>query len=165
MRQKWLRMWWWCAARASHGPRPATAGLCQSWWTRSCRTLSSRWRKLCPPIGASFRSSRDSAMRGFKSRWYLHSSGEHMVAHGRCSSSSACTSASVGTSLCSPTPPELGTGHCRQRGCIHHCTLALTDRIGSSQHARRRTVYVYHASRAQRRLAERRLKLPNQFTQ
>ena len=83
--QKWLRMWWWCAARASHGPRPATAGLCQSWWTRSCRTLSSRWRKLCPPIGASFRSSRDSvcAMRGFKSRWYLHSSGEHTVAHGR----------------------------------------------------------------------------------
>ena len=34
----------WRAARASHGPRPATAGLCQSWWTRSCRTLSSRWR-------------------------------------------------------------------------------------------------------------------------
>jgi hypothetical protein len=83
--QKWHRKWWWCAARASHGPRPATAGLCQSWWTRSCRTLSSRWRKLCPPIGASFRSSRDSvcAMRGFKSRWYLHSSGEHTVAHGR----------------------------------------------------------------------------------
>jgi len=43
--QKWLRKWWWCAARASHGPRPATAGLCQSWWTKSCRTLSSRWRK------------------------------------------------------------------------------------------------------------------------
>jgi hypothetical protein len=83
--QKWHRKWWWRAARASHGPRPATAGLCQSWWTRSCRTLSSRWRKLCPPIGASFRSSRDSvcAMRGFKSRWYLHSSGEHTVAHGR----------------------------------------------------------------------------------
>ena len=83
--QKWLRKWWWCAARASHGPRPATAGLCQSVGTRSCRTLSSRWRKLCPPIGASFRSSRDSvcAMRGFKSRWYLHSSGEHTVARGR----------------------------------------------------------------------------------
>ena len=38
------------------------------WGQWSCRTLSSRWRKLCPPIGASFRSSRDSvcAMRGFK---------------------------------------------------------------------------------------------------
>ena len=83
--QKWPRMWWWCAARASHGPRPATAGLCQSGWTRSCRTLSSRWRKLGPPIGASFRSARDSvcAMSGLKSRWYLHSSGEHTVAHGR----------------------------------------------------------------------------------
>ena len=83
--QKWHRMSWWCAARASHGQRPATAGLCQSWWTKSCRTLSNQWRKLCPPIGASFRSSRDSvcAMRGLKSRWYLHSSGEHTVAHGR----------------------------------------------------------------------------------
>ena len=83
--QKWPRMWWWCAARASHGPRPATAGLCQSGWTRSCRTLSSRWRKLGPPIGASFRSARDSvcAMSGLKSRWYLNSSGEHTVAHGR----------------------------------------------------------------------------------
>jgi hypothetical protein len=30
---------WWCAARASHGPRPATAGLCQSVGTRSCRTF------------------------------------------------------------------------------------------------------------------------------
>ena len=65
--QKWLRMWWWCAARASHGPRPATAGLCQSVGTRSCRTLSSRWRKLGPPIGASFRSARDSVC--LKSRW------------------------------------------------------------------------------------------------
>ena len=83
--QKWPRMWWWCAARASHGPRPATAGLCQSGWTRSCRTLSSRWRKLGPPIGASFRSARDSvcAMSGLKSRWYLNSSDEHTVAHGR----------------------------------------------------------------------------------
>ena len=83
--QKWLRMWWWCAARASHGPRPATAGLCQSVGTRSCRTLSSRWRKLGPPIGASFRSARDSvcAMSGSKSRWYLQSSGEHTVARGR----------------------------------------------------------------------------------
>ena len=58
--QKWPRMWWWCAARASHGPRPATARLCQSVRTRSCLTLSSRWRKLGPPIGASFRSARDS---------------------------------------------------------------------------------------------------------
>ena len=83
--QKWLRMWWWCAARASHGPRPATAGLYQSWGRRRCRTLSSRWRKLGPPIGASFRSARDSvcAMSGLKSRWYLNSSGEHTVAHGR----------------------------------------------------------------------------------
>ena len=83
--QKWPRMWWWCAARASHGPRPATAGLYQSWGRRRCRTLSSRWRKLGPPIGASFRSARDSvcAMSGLKSRWYLHSSGEHTVAHGR----------------------------------------------------------------------------------
>ena len=40
--QKWLRKWWWCAARASHGQRPATAGLCQSVGTRSCRTLSER---------------------------------------------------------------------------------------------------------------------------
>ena len=72
--QKWPRMWWWCAARASHGPRPATAGLHQSWWWRSCRTLSSRWRKLGPPIGASFRSARDSvcAKSGSESRWYLH---------------------------------------------------------------------------------------------
>ena len=53
--QKWQRMWWWSAARASHGPRPATARLCQSVRTRSCLTLSSRWRKLGPPIGASFR--------------------------------------------------------------------------------------------------------------
>ena len=57
--QKWPRIWWWCAARASHGPRPATDGQYQSWWRRSCRTLSSRWRKLGPPIGASFRSARD----------------------------------------------------------------------------------------------------------
>jgi hypothetical protein len=66
--QKWHRKWWWCAARASHGPRPATAGLCQSWWTKSCRTLSSRWRKLCSPIGASFRSSRDSVCAAAR-RW------------------------------------------------------------------------------------------------
>ena len=40
--QKWQRKWWWCAGRASHGPRLATAGLCQSVGTKSCRTLSER---------------------------------------------------------------------------------------------------------------------------